>query len=61
MMRRYNLSSAATAYRQPAPIEEGAYNAVRLSLLDKDGESGTFTEFKGTGDDGQRQYATLPW
>ncbi|KFA70069.1 Atr10 [Stachybotrys chlorohalonatus IBT 40285] len=61
MMRRYNASSLSKAYRQPDPVEEGAYNAVRLSLLGKDGETGTFTEYKGVGEDGQRQYSALPW
>ncbi|KAI1845501.1 hypothetical protein JX265_011611 [Neoarthrinium moseri] len=41
---------------KPGPVDEGAINAVRLSLLGKDGESGTYTQLEGT--DGWR---TVGW
>lgn len=40
----------------PGPVEQGAINAVRLSLLGKDGESGTHTQMQG--ESGVRN---LPW
>lgn len=53
----------------PGPVSEGAFNAVRLSLLGKDGESGTFTmleasqdEYSKTmGGEGQGKVVTVPW
>ena len=41
----------------PGKIEDGAKNAVRLSLLGKDGESGTFTEM----DDQTGEVRVVPW
>ncbi|CAK1357078.1 unnamed protein product [Cercospora beticola] len=41
----------------PGKIEDGANNAVRLSLLGKDGESGTFTEM----DDQTSEVRVVTW
>ena len=53
---RLNHFGAAAAGHKPGPLDEGAINAVRLSLLGTDGESGTFTRLEGK--DG---YVTVPW
>jgi hypothetical protein len=53
----------------PGPISEGAHNAVRLSLLGKDGESGTFTMLQASQDEysktmggtGQGTVVPVPW
>ena len=42
---------------KPGKLENGALNAVRLALLDKDGETGTYTQYNEETD----EYATLPW
>ncbi|RMY64229.1 hypothetical protein D0863_09970 [Hortaea werneckii] len=41
----------------PGPLELGARNAVRLSLLEKDGESGTHTEWP----DDEEKWQAVPW
>lgn len=41
----------------PGPLELGARNAVRLSLLGKDGESGTHTEWH----DDEEKWQAVPW
>jgi hypothetical protein len=38
-------------------LEDGALNAVRLTLLEKDGETGTFTQRN----DETGEIRTLPW
>lgn len=51
----------------PGPISEGASNAVRLTLLGKDGESGAHTMIKASQDEysktmeGKDQVVTVPW
>ncbi|KAK2601317.1 hypothetical protein N8I77_010775 [Diaporthe amygdali] len=51
----------------PGPISEGASNAVRLSLLGKDGESGTHTMLQASQDEysktmaGEGKVVTVPW
>jgi NAD(P)-dependent dehydrogenase (short-subunit alcohol dehydrogenase family) len=41
----------------PGKLEDGALNAVRLTLLEKDGETGTFTQRN----DETGEIRTLPW
>ncbi|KAK7720285.1 hypothetical protein SLS63_009957 [Diaporthe eres] len=51
----------------PGPISEGASNAVRLTLLGKDGESGAHTMVQASQDEysktmeGKDKIATVPW
>ncbi|KAI3400740.1 hypothetical protein diail_1949 [Diaporthe ilicicola] len=51
----------------PGPISEGASNAVRLTLLGKDGESGTHTMLQASQDEysktmeGKDTIVTVPW
>lgn len=49
--------SALTQKIVPGKLEDGAVNAVRLTLLAKDGETGTFTQR----DDVTGEIKTLPW
>lgn len=44
---RINHFGAVAAGLEAGPLDEGAVNAVRLSLLGTDGESGTFTRLEG--------------
>lgn len=53
---RLNHFGANFPALRPSPLEEGAVDAVRLSLLGKDGESGTYTRLEGK--DG---YAAISW
>ena len=55
-----NLNNFATAGTQspiPGKLEDGAMNAVRLTLLGKDGETATFT----SRDDKTGEIRSLPW
>lgn len=51
----------------PGPVSEGASNAVRLTLLGKDGESGTHTMIQASQDEysktmeGKDKVVTVPW
>lgn len=51
----------------PGPVSEGASNAVRLTLLGKDGESGTHTMIQASQDEysktmeGKDNIVTVPW
>ncbi|KAK3069066.1 hypothetical protein LTR53_012884 [Teratosphaeriaceae sp. CCFEE 6253] len=42
---------------KPGPLELGVRNAIRLTLLGKDGERGTFTDWK----DEAAELSTVPW
>ncbi|ROW03621.1 hypothetical protein VPNG_07144 [Cytospora leucostoma] len=51
----------------PGPVSEGAVNAVRLTLIGKDGESGTHTMLQASQDEysktmqGKDSVVTVPW
>ncbi|KAG8161003.1 hypothetical protein KVR01_009267 [Diaporthe batatas] len=51
----------------PGPVSEGAMNAVRLTLLGEDGESGTHTMIQASQDEysktmeGKNNIVTVPW
>lgn len=52
-----NFGQGGNFNSQPGTLEDGALNAVRLTLLDKDGESGTFT----SRNDATGETQTVPW
>ena len=52
-----NFGGGAPAGLRPGKLEEGAVNAVRLTLLDKDGETGTYTQRN----DETGAIQVLPW
>jgi len=52
-----HFGTDAPAGSVPGKVEDATANAVRLTLLGKDGESGTFTEWR----DGAETWKTVPW
>lgn len=52
-----NNYGGAESTIKPGNLEDGAVNAVRLTLLGKDGESGTCTQRN----DGTGEISTVPW
>ncbi|KAK7742361.1 hypothetical protein SLS53_004506 [Cytospora paraplurivora] len=62
-INNYGKDSSET----PGPVSEGALNAVRLTLIGKDGESGTHTMLQASQDDysktiqGKDSVVTVPW
>lgn len=51
-----NVGGKPPSGPQPGAVDEGALNAVRLTLLDKQGETGTHTEY-----DEREGYKSVPW
>ncbi|TKA74610.1 hypothetical protein B0A55_05443 [Friedmanniomyces simplex] len=52
-----DFGSHAGPGHKPGPIELGARNAVRLTLLGKDGDSGTHTDWR----DDAEEWSAVPW
>lgn len=52
-----NFGQGAPPTLKPGSLEDGVRDAIRLSLLGKDGETGTFTQYN----DAEDTFTTVPW